>query len=102
MDAACDARGGPLERALAQLKKASIARVYLPPDANCLLSAIDHRLRSRNHVNVVVPGKHPAPQWLAMEAAHRHCSQGIGVWPWAGSDQHGEPDVVMACAWSST
>jgi len=79
-------------------KKASIVRVYLPPDANCLLSVMDHCLRSRHYVNVVVAGKHPAPQWLAMEAAASHCSQGIGLWPWASSDQHGEPDVVMACA----
>jgi xylulose-5-phosphate/fructose-6-phosphate phosphoketolase len=79
-------------------KKASIVRVYLPPDANCLLSVMDHCLRSRHYVNVVVAGKHPAPQWLAMDAAASHCSQGIGLWPWASSDQHGEPDVVMACA----
>ena len=79
-------------------KKAQIVRVYLPPDANCLLSVVDHCLRSRHYVNVVVAGKHPAPQWLAMDAAQRHCSLGIGLWPWASSDQHGEPDVVMACA----
>jgi xylulose-5-phosphate/fructose-6-phosphate phosphoketolase len=79
-------------------KKASIVRVYLPPDANCLLSVMDHCLRSRHYVNVVIAGKHPAPQWLAMEAAASHCSQGIGIWPWASSDQQGEPDVVMACA----
>ncbi len=79
-------------------KKAEIVRVYLPPDANCLLSVMDHCLRSRHYVNVVIAGKHPAPQWLSMEAAVRHCSQGIGVWPWASSDHDGEPDVVMACA----
>jgi xylulose-5-phosphate/fructose-6-phosphate phosphoketolase len=79
-------------------KKAEIVRVYLPPDANCLLSVMDHCLHSRHYVNVVVAGKHPAPQWLAMDAAASHCSQGIGLWPWASSDQHGEPDVVMACA----
>jgi xylulose-5-phosphate/fructose-6-phosphate phosphoketolase len=79
-------------------KKASIVRVYLPPDANCLLSVIDHCLRSRHYVNVVVAGKHPAPQWLTMEAAADHCAEGIGEWHWAGNDQGGEPDVVMACA----
>ena len=61
-------------------------RVYLPPDANCLLSVMDHCLRSRHYVNVVVAGKHPAPQWLAMDAAAAHCTQGIGIWDWAGSD----------------
>jgi len=79
-------------------KKAEIVRVYLPPDANCLLSVVDHCLRSRHYVNVVIAGKHPAPQWLSMDAAVKHCSQGIGVWPWASSDHDGEPDVVMACA----
>jgi xylulose-5-phosphate/fructose-6-phosphate phosphoketolase len=79
-------------------KKAEIVRVYLPPDANCLLSVMDHCLRSRHYVNVVVAGKHPAPQWLNMDAAIKHCSEGIGIWPWASSDQSGEPDVVMACA----
>ena len=79
-------------------KKASIVRVYLPPDANCLLSVLDHCLRSQHYVNVVIAGKHPAPQWLAMDAAASHCRQGIGIWPWASSDQHGEPDVVLACA----
>ncbi len=79
-------------------KKASIVRVYLPPDANCLLSVIDHCLRSRHYVNVVVAGKHPAPQWLPMPAAADHCADGIGVWHWASNDQGGEPDVVMACA----
>ncbi len=79
-------------------KKAEIVRVYLPPDGNCLLSVMDHCLRSRHYVNVVIAGKHPAPQWLSMDAAVRHCSQGIGIWQWAGSDQEGEPDVVMACA----
>ena len=77
-------------------KKADIMRVYLPPDANCLLSVVDHCLRSRNYVNVVVAGKHPLPQWLSIEAAVTHCTQGIGIWPWASSDQQGEPDVVMA------
>ena len=78
-------------------KKASIVRVYLPPDANCLLSVMDHCLRSRNYVNVIVAGKHPAPQWLTMEAALLHCTKGIGIWPWASNDQGEEPDAVMAC-----
>jgi len=77
-------------------KKADIVRVYLPPDANCLLSVVDHCLRSRHYVNVVVAGKHPLPQWLSIDAAVTHCTQGIGIWSWASSDQHGEPDVVMA------
>ena len=79
-------------------KKAEIVRVYLPPDANCLLSVMDHCLRSRNYVNVVVAGKHRAPQWLNIDAAVAHCSAGIGMWEWASNDQDGEPDVVMACA----
>ena len=79
-------------------KKAEIVRVYLPPDANCLLSVMDHCLRSRHYVNVVIAGKHPAPQWLSMAAAVRHCTEGIGIWQWASNDQDGEPDVVMACA----
>ncbi len=79
-------------------KKAQIVRVYLPPDANCLLSVMDHCLRSRHYVNVVVAGKHPAPQWLSMDAAINHCSEGIGIWQWASNDQRSEPDVVMACA----
>ena len=79
-------------------KKADIVRVYLPPDANCLLSVVDHCLRSRHYVNVVVAGKHAMPQWLSMDAAVRHCTQGIGIWPWASNDQDAaEPDVVMAC-----
>ncbi|MHB8077865.1 MAG: phosphoketolase family protein [Candidatus Krumholzibacteriia bacterium] len=78
-------------------KKAEIVRVYLPPDANCLLSVMDHCLRSRHCVNVVIAGKHPAPQWLTMDAAAAHCARGIGSWPWAGTDQGAEPDVVMAC-----
>jgi xylulose-5-phosphate/fructose-6-phosphate phosphoketolase len=78
-------------------KKADIVRVYLPPDANCLLSVFDHCLRSRHYVNVVVAGKHALPQWLAMEAAVIHCTQGLGIWQWASNDQDGEPDVVMAC-----
>ncbi|MCB0634355.1 MAG: phosphoketolase family protein, partial [Lewinella sp.] len=79
-------------------KKAEIVRVYLPPDANCLLSVMDHCFRSRHYVNVVVAGKHPAPQWLSMEEAVIHCTKGIGIWTWAGNDQYTEPDVVMACA----
>ncbi len=78
-------------------KKADIVRVYLPPDANCLLSVVDHCLRSRNYVNVVVAGKHALPQWLSMDAALIHCTEGIGIWQWASNDQGGEPDVVMAC-----
>jgi xylulose-5-phosphate/fructose-6-phosphate phosphoketolase len=79
-------------------KKAEVIRVYLPPDANTLLSVTDHCLRSRNYVNVVVAGKQPAPQWLDMDSAIRHCTAGIGIWEWASSDRGGEPDVVMACA----
>jgi len=78
-------------------KKAEVVRVYLPPDANCLLSVADHCLRSRNYVNVIVAGKHPAPQWLPMDAAAAHCAKGIGVWQWASNDEGVEPDVVMAC-----
>jgi len=78
-------------------KKAEIVRVYLPPDANCLLSVMDHCLRSRHYVNVVVAGKHPAPQWLDMEAATLHCERGVGIWQWASNDQEVAPDVVMAC-----
>ena len=78
-------------------KKAEIVRVYLPPDANCLLSVMDHCLRSRHYVNVVVAGKHPAPQWLTMVAAVKHCTEGIGIWEWASNDGDEAPDVVMAC-----
>jgi len=78
-------------------KKAEIIRVYLPPDANTLLSVTDHCLKSRNYVNVVVAGKQPAPQWLDMESAIKHCTAGIGIWEWASNDRGGEPDVVMAC-----
>ena len=78
-------------------KKAAIVRVYLPPDANCLLSVWDHCLRSRHYINVVVAGKYLAPQWLTMDAALDHCTQGIGIWRWASNDQGAEPDVVMAC-----
>ncbi|MDQ6614343.1 MAG: phosphoketolase family protein [Actinomycetota bacterium] len=78
-------------------KKADIVRVYLPPDANCLLSVFDHCLRSRHYVNVVVAGKHALPQWLDMDAAVVHCTEGIGIWEWASNDEGAEPDVVMAC-----
>jgi xylulose-5-phosphate/fructose-6-phosphate phosphoketolase len=78
-------------------KKAEIVRVYLPPDANCLLSVMDHCLRSRHYVNVVVAGKHPAPQWLNMDQAIAHCTTGIGIWQWAGNDQEDRPDAVLAC-----
>jgi len=79
-------------------KKADIVRVYLPPDANTLLSVADHCLRSRNYVNVIVAGKQPALQWLDMESAIEHCTNGIGIWQWASTDKGSEPDVVMACA----
>ena len=78
-------------------KKSEVVRVYLPPDANTLLSVTDHCLRSRNYVNVIVAGKQPAPQWLNMDAAIKHCTVGLGIWPWASNDRGGEPDVVMAC-----
>ncbi|GMU33258.1 MAG: phosphoketolase family protein [Planctomycetia bacterium] len=78
-------------------KKAEIIRIYLPPDANTLLSVTDHCLRSRNYVNVVVAGKQPSPQWLNMDEAARHCAAGLGTWEWASNDDGGEPDVVMGC-----
>jgi xylulose-5-phosphate/fructose-6-phosphate phosphoketolase len=79
-------------------KKAEIVRVYLPPDANTLLSVTDHCVRSRNYVNVIVAGKQPALQYLNMDAAVKHCTKGVGIWDWASNDQGSEPDVVMACA----
>jgi len=79
-------------------KKADTVRVYLPPDANCLLYVTDHCLRSWNRINVIVAGKQPAPQWLSMADAIKHCSTGIGIWDWASNDRGGEPDVVLACA----
>jgi xylulose-5-phosphate/fructose-6-phosphate phosphoketolase len=79
-------------------KKATIVRVYLPPDANCLLSVMDHCLRSSHYVNVIVAAKHPAPQWLPMDEAVDHCTRGIGIWNFASNDQDSEPDVVMACS----
>ncbi len=78
-------------------KKADVVRLYLPPDANCLLSCFDHCIRSKNYINVLVTSKHPRPQWLTMEQAVKHCTQGIGIWQWASNDQGAEPDVVMAC-----
>ncbi len=79
-------------------KKASVVRVYLPPDANCLLSVADHCLRTRNYVNVIVAGKQPALQFLDMETAIKHCTAGVGIWEWASNDAGAEPDLVMACA----
>ena len=78
-------------------KKADVVRIYLPPDANCLLSVFDHCIKSRNYVNVMVASKHPRPQWLTMDQAVKHCTQGIGIWDWSSNDQGEEPDVVMAC-----
>lgn len=78
-------------------KKADIVRMYLPPDANCLLSCFDHCIRTRNYVNVLVASKHPRPQWLTMEQAVKHCTQGVGIWQWASNDEACEPDIVMAC-----
>ncbi len=83
---------------LAVNKKADIIRVYLPPDANTLLSVTDHCLRSRDYVNIIVAGKQPEPQWLDMDAAIKHCTAGLGIWEWASNDEGGSPDVVMACA----
>jgi xylulose-5-phosphate/fructose-6-phosphate phosphoketolase len=79
-------------------KKSEIVRVYLAPDSNCLLSIMDHCLRSRHYVNVIIAGKHPSPQWLSMEEAVDHCTRGIGMWDWASNDQNCEPDLVMACS----
>ena len=78
-------------------KKADVVREYLPPDANCLLSCFDHCIKSRNYVNIIVASKHPRPQWLTMDQAVKHCTQGIGIWEWASNDQGQEPDIVMAC-----
>jgi xylulose-5-phosphate/fructose-6-phosphate phosphoketolase len=79
-------------------KKANVIRVYLPPDTNTLLSTADHCLRSRNYVNVIVAGKNPTPNWLGIDNAILHCTRGVGVWEWASTDTHGEPDVVLGCA----
>lgn len=78
-------------------KKADVVRMYFPPDTNCLLSCFDHCVRSRNYINVLVTSKHPRPQWLTMEQAVKHCTQGIGIWEWASNDAGGAPDLVMAC-----
>lgn len=78
-------------------KKADVVRMYLPPDANCLLSCFDHCIKSKNYVNVIVASKHPSRQWLTMEQAGIHCTQGIGIWDWASNDRGQEPDLVMAC-----
>ena len=78
-------------------KKADVVRMYFPPDTNCLLSCFDHCVRSRNYINVMVTSKHARPQWLNMEQAVKHCTQGIGIWDWASTDAGNEPDIVMAC-----
>lgn len=78
-------------------KKADVVRMYLPPDANCLMSVFDHCIRSKNYINVIVTSKHPSVQWLSMEQAVIHCTQGVGIWNWASNDQGCEPDIVMAC-----
>jgi len=78
-------------------KKADITRIYLPPDANCLLSCFNHCIQTKNYINVMVASKHPRPQWLTMEQAIKHCTQGIGIWSWASNDEGVEPDLVMAC-----
>ena len=78
-------------------KKADIVRMYLPPDTNCLLSVFDHCIRSKNYVNVMITSKHPRPQWLTMDQAIKHCTQGIGIWDWASNDQGEDPDIVLAC-----
>ncbi len=78
-------------------KKADVVRMYLPPDANCLLSCFDHCINSKNYVNVIVASKHPSHQWLTMEQAVKHCTQGVSIWEWASNDQGEEPDIVMAC-----
>ena len=78
-------------------KKASVARIYLPPDANCLLAVGDHCLRSKNYINLIVSGKQPMPQWLTMEQAKKHCEKGASIWDWASNDD-GNPDIIMAAA----
>ena len=78
-------------------KKADIVRMYLPPDANCLLSCMDHCLKTKNYINVIVASKHPRQQWLSMEEAVKHCTKGIGIWKWASNDANEDPDIVMAC-----
>jgi len=79
-------------------KRPEIVRIYLPPDANCLLSVMHHCLSSRHYINVVTAGKHPAPQWLTVEEARQHCERGVSIWKWASNDEGCMPDVVMACA----
>ena len=78
-------------------KKADIVRMYLPPDANCLLSCFDHCIKTKNYINVIVASKHPRPQWLSMEEAVKHCTKGVGIWEFASNDQYSEPDIVLAC-----
>lgn len=78
-------------------KKADIVRIYLPPDTNCLLSCFEHCMKSKDYINVIVASKHPRPQWLSMDEAVVHCTQGIGIWKWASNDENQEPDIIMAC-----
>lgn len=78
-------------------KKADIVRIYLPPDTNCLLSCFNHCIKSKDYINVIVASKHPRPQWLSIEEAIIHCTQGIGIWKWASNDENAEPDIIMAC-----
>jgi xylulose-5-phosphate/fructose-6-phosphate phosphoketolase len=78
-------------------KKADVVRIYLPPDANSLLSVADHCLRSRNYINLIIAGKQPQQVWMSMDEAEKHCAAGLGIWKWASNDDGGEPDVVMAC-----
>ena len=78
-------------------KKAEIVRMYLPPDANCLLSCFDHCIKTKNYINVIVASKHPRPQWLTMDEAVKHCTKGLGIWEFASTDQNAEPDIVLAC-----
>lgn len=79
-------------------KKADVVRIYLPPDANCLIACFDHCIKSKNYINAIVASKHPRPQWLTMEEALKHCYEGIGIWKFASNDEGSEPDIVMACA----
>lgn len=78
-------------------KKADVVRMYLPPDANCLLSCVNHCIKTKNYINVIVASKHPRPQWLTMEQAIKHCTSGVSIWSWASNDDSSEPDLVMAC-----
>ena len=78
-------------------KKADVVRMYLPPDANCLLSCVDHCIKTKNYINVIVASKHPRPQWLTMDQAIKHCTSGVSIWSWASNDDDSEPDLVMAC-----